>query len=231
MHTNNWRKCYAQIIFSGFVLFVLMLPKFVLSGVWQEDFNDGKADGWDIIVEKNLWEVKDGTFEGFDEVKGYSRVVAGDELWSDYTTECDVTLVGQGAINAAGILIRCDAAGMNAYRFWVRSDTGVFEAYKWMEGIWAPPTLLEKNIGVKPDKTYRLKVKADEFTFTCYVDGTEMGQFKDDSKFCRNGKIGLILVNARAQFDNIVVEGGDIVGQAVFSVGKLALTWGNLKVK
>ena len=231
MYMYNLRKPAAQIICSVFVLFVLVLPQIAFSGVWKEDFNDGKADGWDIIVAKKLWEVKDGAFEGVDQVKGYSRVAAGDENWSDYTIECDVTLVGQGAINCAGILVRLDAAGMNAYRFWVRSDTGVFEAYKWVEGNWAPPTLLEQNIGVKPDKTYRLKVKAEEFTFTSYVDGKEMGKFKDDSKFRRKGKIGLIVCNARGRFDNIVVEGDDVVGQPVQPAGKLATTWGKLKIR
>jgi len=200
-----------------------------LPGVWQEDFNDGRADAWDVIVADKLWQVKDGAFEGVDQVKGYSRVVAGDENWSNYTIECDVTLVGKGAINCAGILIRSDDSGMNGYRFWVRSDTGVFEAYKWVEGTWAPPTLLEENIGVKPDETYRLKAQAEEFTFTCHMDGKEMGKFTDDSRFRRKGKIGLIVCNATGRFDNVVVEGDDVVGQAVLSAAKLALTWGKLK--
>lgn len=75
MYTHNWRKSAAQIICSGFVLCLFMLPQIALTGVWKEDFNDGQADGWDIIVANKLWEVKDGAFEGVDQVKGYSRAI------------------------------------------------------------------------------------------------------------------------------------------------------------
>jgi len=206
-----------------------MLPKTALSGVWKEDFNDGNADDWEIIVDE--WEVKDGAFEALDQSKSYSRVIIGDETWTDYAVECDVTLVEPGALDCAGLLVRCDNEGKNAYRFWIRKDTNVFEVYKWENGNWANPNYLTVNFPIDYKETYRLRVEVEGYDFKCYIDGKEVGEFEDGSKFRESGKIGLIVCNANAAFDNIIIEGDQIVGQAVQAAGKLAITWGSLKAK
>jgi len=206
-------------------MFVGFGTQYTMAGTWESNFDTGQAEGWDVLV--GDWAVVGNTFEAFDETKAYARAITGQEDWSDYTVECDVTLI-EGAINAAGIILRCDNECMNGYRFWIRSDTGNFEVYRWTDGNWAAPNFLSQNIGVVNGQTYGLKVKMEGSEFTCHVDGQEMGTFVDADQYRTNGKVALVAVNTRVQFDNVMIT-GDTIAAVNPSANNIATAWGKVK--
>jgi len=74
------------------------------SGVFRDDFEDGDLKGWKQLFPEGglLWKVVDGELT-VTHRSNFSTVLGmGDPTWTDYTFECDATLVedfGQGDVD------------------------------------------------------------------------------------------------------------------------------------
>ena len=201
-----------------------------------EDFNDGKADGWEEI--QGTWSVEGGKYLQEDlewtttaTHETYHRSFFGDVGWEDYTIEAEVTIVEGGDLAPiAGIFFRVtDLGDMGDYYYWridQRPATGPML-------IKAPNTIIAQDPGAFPEapteigKVAIMKAVVKGSDIECWLDGELLFEATDaDFKF---GAIGVGTFNAAAEFDNITVEGPGVPATAVEFTGKLATTWANIK--
>ena len=204
---------------------VVILTPIASAGIWQENFDKRLPDGWNEV--KGEWKiVKDAYAETSGEP--YAKTMFGDENWTDYTLEVDVTLVENVDVNAAGVLIRADTDGDNGMRFWIRTDQHKCQFSRWKENQWdhiKTPLPVEPEVG----ETYRLKIVAEGQNYQCFVDDELLFEGDDNAKFRDSGRIGFITHTANVHFDNLSIDGADIPSFAVAPNGKLTTRWGQLK--
>ena len=206
---------------------IALLTSIASAGVWQENFDTGLPDGWNDV--KGEWKI---VKDAYAETSGaqYAKTMFGEEDWTDYTLEVDVTLVKNVGVNAAGVLIRADTDGDNGMRYWIRTDQHKCQFSRWRENQWdhiATPLPLEPKVG----ETYRLKIVAAGQNYQCFVDDELLFDDADDAKFRDSGRIGFITYEANVHFDNLIIDGEEIPAFAVEPNGKLATRWGRLKQK
>lgn len=214
---------YSHIV--SVIFMVAILTSIASAGVWQENFDNGLPDGWNDV--SGEWKI---VKDAYAETSGgqYAKTMFGDEDWTDYTIEVDLTLVKDVGVNAAGLLIRADAEGDNGMRFWIRTDQHKCQFSRWRENKWdhiATPLPFEPEVG----ETYRLKVVAEGHDYECLIDDELLFEGDDDAKFRDNGRIGFITYEANAHYDNLIIDGEEIPAFAVEPNGKLATRWGQLK--
>ena len=207
------------------IFMVAILTPIVSAGVWQENFDRGLPDDWNEV--KGEWKIEK---DAYAETSGaeYAKTMFGDEDWTDYTLEVDVTLVENVNVNAAGVLIRADTDGDNGMRFWIRTDQHKCQFSRWRENQWdhiVTPLPVDPEVG----ETYRLKVVAEGQNYQCFVNDELLFEGDDDAKFRDSGRIGFITNTANVHFDNLVIDGADIPSFAVAPNGKLTTRWGQLK--
>ncbi|MYH81082.1 DUF1080 domain-containing protein [Candidatus Poribacteria bacterium] len=207
------------------IFMVAILTPIASAGIWQENFDKGLPDGWNEV--KGEWKI---VKDAYAETSGgqYAKTMFGDEDWTDYTLEVDVTLVENVNVNAAGVLIRADTDGNNGMRFWIRTDQHKCQFSRWRENQFehiVTPLPVEPEVG----ETYRLKVIAEGQNYQCFVDDELLFEGDDDAKFRDSGRIGFITYEANVHFDNLVIDGADIPSFAVEPNGKLTTRWGQLK--
>ncbi|MFC1712408.1 family 16 glycoside hydrolase [Candidatus Poribacteria bacterium] len=204
-----------------------------IAGTAFEDDFSGNDDKWEVI--EGNWKVKGGTYT--EEAKTpYAIVLAGDENWTDYTVEVDVTLADNdagaaGSHDCIGILFRADNEGKNGYRFWIRTDaSGPGQFVKWIDKTWDQGGSLTP-LPIAPieiERVYHFKVVVEGNRIIGFIDDVEVVDYEDpDDSFQPKGKIGLITYIAKEPvFDNVIVYGE---GFPVEPGGKLTTTWGKLK--
>jgi hypothetical protein len=213
-------------IVVSIMLMVSILTPIALAGTWEENFNNGLPDGWEEI--SGEWKIEDDAYAETSGESVYAKTMFGDEDWTDYTVEVDVTLVKNVKANAAGLLIRADAKGDNGMRFWIRADQHKCQVSRWQENKFehiATALPAEPKIG----KTHRLKIVAEGQNYQFLVDDELMFEGEDDTKFRDSGRIGFIAIEALVQYDNLVIDGAEIPSAAVEPYAKLATRWGQLK--
>jgi len=199
-----------------------------VAGVWKYDFNDGKSDGWEVVVGK--WKVEEKAYAetGWTE---YAKTMAGEESWTDYTVECDLTLVesfaGGGSKDCAGLLVRADAKGENGFRFWIRTDMSP-QFSKWINNKYEH-IKQDIPVAIEIEETYHLKVIIAGNSYQGFINDKEVFDHKDKEEFRKNGMIGLITYKAHPHFDNITVSGENVKGLLVQPGGKLSACWGRIK--
>ena len=214
---------YATVISAIFT--ITILTSIASAGIWQENFDNGLPDGWHEV--SGEWKIQQ---DAYAETSGgaYAKTMFGEEDWTDYTLEVDVTLVKNVGINAAGVLIRADTDGDNAMRYWIRTDQHKCQFSRWRENQWdhiATPLPFEPEVG----ETYRLKIVAEGQNYQCFADDELLFDDADDAKFRDSGRIGFITHSANVHFDNLIIDGEEIPAFAVEPNGKLATRWGQLK--
>ena len=207
------------------IFLVVLLTSTASAGIWQENFDRGLPDGWNEV--KGEWKILK---DAYAETSGaeYAKTMFGDEDWTDYTLEVDITLVKHVNVNAAGVLIRADADGDNGMRYWIRTDQHKCQFSRWRENQFehiVTPLPVEPEVG----ETYRLKIVAEGQNYQCFVDDELLFEGDDDAKFRNSGRIGFITHTANVRFDNLVIDGADIPSFAVEPNGKLTTLWGQLK--
>ena len=210
---------------AAVIFIVAILTPIASAGIWQENFDKGLPDGWNEV--KGEWKIVKGAYA---ETSGaeYAKTMFGDEDWTDYTLEVDLTLVKNVNVNAAGVLIRADTDGDNGMRFWIRTDQHKCQFSRWRENQWdhiKTPLPVEPEVG----ETYRLKIVAEGQNYQCFVDDELLFDGEDDMKFRDSGRIGFITHTANVHFDNLSIDGEDIPAFAVEPNGKLTTRWGQLK--
>lgn len=207
------------------------------AGVWEDNFNDGIADGWNEVFGE--WSVDNGVYQRTDMVADYYKSVSDLTHLENFTLEADVTIVEKGADStsvAAGVLLRTDETASSGYRFWLRGDTNGFQYSVWKDSKFT-------NIIDNPDEVatfgqmYHLKVQLQDFTFSAWVnDSIMVDNYVDPDQLFASGLICLINYNCHVEYDNLKVTSDEIAGAAsavssTDNTDKLASEWGATKAR
>ena len=198
---------------------VAILTPIASAGIYgRKTLTEALPDGWNEV--KGEWKI---VKDAYAETSGaeYAKTMFGDEDWTDYTLEVDVTLVENVNVNAAGVLIRADTDGDNGMRFWIRTDQHKCQFSRWRENQFehiVTPLPVDPEVG----ETYRLKVVAEgPKIISVFVDDELLFEGDDDAKFRDSGRIGFITHTANVHYDNSwVIDGADIPAFAVEPNGK-----------
>ena len=208
------------------IMFFVIL--FATAGIWEENFDDRMPKGWETVVGK--WKVKKGALtETANEP--YSKIMFGDVAWKDYSVAVDITIgEGKHPCNCTGLLVRADKEGENGYRFWIRTDQHQAQVSRWVNNKFEH---LKSKIPpkAKSGETYRMKVIAQGKKFQFFLDDKLLweGEDKAEPKFQPSGRIGFICHETNPYFDNLVIEGDQIPAFPVKPLGKLSISWSEIK--
>ncbi|WP_195984204.1 family 16 glycoside hydrolase, partial [Clostridium sp. D33t1_170424_F3] len=166
-----------------------------------EDADDSNAK-WTKYGNTDRIRVENGQlhFDSNDNVKA----AAGDEAWSDYVVQADITLTPGD--NNAGIMYRSTnigngADGYNGYYFGIGNN---FWTVGYANGGWN--SLFSDQGNYSAGNTYTLKVIVWHDKHQFYVDDTLVREWEDTSRRYKNGKIGLRSWNRAFDGDNILVR-------------------------
>ncbi|WP_246029283.1 family 43 glycosylhydrolase [Paenibacillus humicus] len=173
-----------------------------------DDFNDGNDNGWTRY--EGDWSVVSGELSAA--AGGPAKTVIGSGLWSDYTVEADVKLVG--TTGDAGVLVRAANPSngkvlannpdyIQAYYAFIKPD-GVYLG-KMNYGY---QTLASAPAALAAGVWHRMKVSAEGNSIRVYVDDMNAPRlsYADNSALpFLHGKAGLRSMNNAARFDNFSV--------------------------
>jgi hypothetical protein len=212
-------------------IWLVLLPISVSAGIWWDDFEDGRADGWTEV--SGDWEVTDGTYQQTTMDAVYQKSILELEDLSDFTLEVDVTVLegGQASTSvAAGVLVRTDAEGASGYRIWIRPDQSGFQFSVWQDNAYIH-VIVDPATKAVVGEPGHLKVQIEGFTISAWVDDNIMvDEYTDADELFASGRVCLINYNAHAQYDNLIIEGPAVpTNLAVELVGKVAVAWGSIK--
>jgi len=153
--------------------------------------------------------------------------VIGDTTWTDCTITCKAMLL-KGSEDNMGFVWRTSANNL-FYVISVRLDQRIGYCGcingTWMNGG-SPINPQAFSTQIEKDYNFKLIVKGNTFQF--FVDGKDMGEWKDDQ--LKTGMIGIRVYKAIMSIDNFEANGPGIPSSPVESKDKLATTWAKIKV-
>jgi hypothetical protein len=191
------------------------------------------------------WEFKDSEYHQLLNAVNCMSVVS-DEHWNDdwdnYTFEVRASKIG----GAEGFLIMFRCMGQMQPRGVVlkdhpprmQEDKANLE-YWWNLGGWANARSQVESWGgkagvftnhtIETDKWYEIRIVNTPNSYTCILDGEEIGTVDDNTQNGR-GRIGLATWSTTARFDDVIVYGPNgPSGEAVEPMEKLATSWARVK--
>ncbi len=129
----------------------------------------------------------------------------GDDRWSDYSAEADVTFAGADEKNYAGIGVRYICSELNT-----NAESG-YILRVWSDGRWQlrrdGKKLLDGTIaGFDSNVTHTLKVTAEGRIITAFVDGEKIVEHTEAGEFTNSGRISLCSGYFNNVFDNLKAE-------------------------
>jgi len=215
---NRMKKTLAFIFFISF--FLLISPKKAEAIIlFQDNFNDGNADGWSIDYltpadgdtswNDSKWEVNDNGEYGITFTDTQMRTIssAGDNVWYDYIYVVELT--GKSGVDK-NIVFRYKDRD-NWYSFHLRDDGirfGTMKNGKYFDnnGKLLSTFSFENNI------TYLLKIVIRENLVSFFVNGQcVVEDLEMSDNFILKGKIGLYastgdsIYRTSVWFDNVIV--------------------------
>lgn len=200
------------------------------AGTWLDDFEDGRADGWEEI--SGTWEVEDGVYKQAEATAAYQKSIHENEDWTDYTLEVDITMLEKSAAStsvAAGVLLRSDDTGSSGYRIWIRSDSGGFQFSLWQDNGYTHVITQAAEVATLGE-TYTLKVGIDGNVLSAWVDDRSMFEdYAEETDLFPTGRVALINYNCSVQYDNISLSGENIFMAVSPTSQSIATAWGAIK--
>ncbi|MFC1712476.1 family 16 glycoside hydrolase [Candidatus Poribacteria bacterium] len=221
------------------IVYMLLITLPAWAGTFRDDFEDGNIDDWELFDHGPLsqWHSENGKLIGAHP-GGMWRgafLLWGGEQPRDYTIEFRARIVKPLWDNNYVIsgVVRYTVNGF-VYFGITSPDKEAFI------GVWdfqPDQKIDEKRVphSCEVAKWYRLRADITGKTVKLLIDGKLVMEYQHPS-VPENGRMGVALIGAEAQFDNVVIAGVDIpdVGPrefAVDSVGKLAAIWGQIRSK
>lgn len=207
-------------------VWVLCVSAGATAGTWTDNFNDGNADGWTVLADPaSTWTVQDGGYRG--EIGGGAEGIAyvGEDDWQVESIEVKVR-----SLNAdyAVIIWRFkDKDNFDAW--WLYAPGKTLEAWPKV-GVYEGAARTTVAVPFDAAKEATVKVVLKGNTFDAYFDGALVGSYDNDA--LSGGKVGLLVWNGNAVFDDVVITGPNIGNvTAVSPGGKLATTWASVKTR
>ena len=205
------------------------------AGTWRDDFEDDNIKEWEIYNlnrQFEKWWIDDGEAVGeILEDPFLSIWNTGELSWEHYSVSCMVKLVEDGfGAPYVGLTLHDREDEDSRYVFLLDYERNIVSIERWAPGN----GFVAQPFNVEIDTWYTLTATVmDEGALSFQIDDFKFDVV--DSSPLEGGKVGLIVGNARARFDNFEVtgenipNGGPAKSFAVEPTGKLSTTWGKLK--
>lgn len=171
------------------------------------DFQDGTADGWDVI--SGQWDVvSSGNLSELvsKAAEPTSLIVAGDAAWMDYTVQA-VVMLRENSEKGAGLVVR--AAGESTAQtdgYYCGFNTEEIYIYCIVNG--RERKLVSKNAAnIRLNVRNSLKVTVHGNSISVYLNDPTRAVIEciDDAAVLKSGKTGLFSSGCSAVFDDIAV--------------------------
>lgn len=195
------------LIFCFTLIFWFFIPNVCRAEnvLFQDDFNDGNADGWEVVSgSQENWRVENGKYivhvEGYDSNSGS---VAGDINWDDYIFEVEV--MGIEGIDKAIEFRYVDENNM--YRINLRSFViGAKDLV--LTKIENGQDEILKNINFYNllNKWYRFKIVVKNNNIKIYIDDELLIDYDDIGSALTHGKIGLLGWGGMREIDTVAYD-------------------------
>lgn len=214
-------------------VWIFLIAGSAQAGTWLDNFNDGNYSGWTIynhqkIVER--WTVINGELEGeIFQPSSMSIILTGRSTWHDYEVKCKLKFVKSNKqeidSSQAGISIHDREAEESRYLF-VVSPIGLF-VFKETSGLWGG--LRMPSLGVQTGVWYNISASINGGYLVFIVNDIKYDVTDGDP--IKAGKIGLVVSNAIARFDDVSIKGDNITSNylTVGEKDKLPVVWSKLK--
>jgi hypothetical protein len=205
---------------------LLLFSSFAIA--FEDNFDDGNADGWEINKnDAGKWSVKGGKLR-IEAKEQYSRILTGDKDWTDYTYEVTATRVSG---NYPCMLFRAKDFE-TSYDFEASYSSNTLAVFKGVGDLWNAAEITPGGKAARPPfpggDTHTYKVTVEGANIKCYLDGKLVMDFKDDNALM-SGRIGLASYsNSIIEYENVSVTGRGIP-EAIEPGGKLTIVWGALR--
>jgi hypothetical protein len=225
-------------IFTCFFLVVLNSPS-LWAGTFFDDFDDGDAEGWEFVNNKfdgndaNLklktdakWEVKNGKLCGTFAESAEAVAVVGDDSWSkDVTIEAKIS-----DVNGPWLALVWNWQNIDVFdSWWINVDAKTVEAWPKFGPANYPGVKATANVPFDPKKEHILKVVSKGSKFDVFFDGKEASSYTNDEHVKKGGKVGVLVWQTSACFDDIKITGPNAHSLAVHPLDKCSITWGRIK--
>lgn len=236
-----------SIILLPLFAFLFIFAASVNAGMFLDDFNDGKDDGW-AVFEGN-WELIDGEYRAPDEVNAvpYPLTFALDgEEYGEYTIEAKIRNDKfHSAMNQshAGFAFGMDGDG-SGYLLYFRFHPGIAFpdgtlVLRWtvenVRGGFDPNADIAEAAAFEPMDLgnwhlLKAEVSAANSTLKAWVDGEEVIDMELEKGIV--GKIGLWTADTGgASFDDVTITGDRIPASDVQPGDKFPIAWGGIKAQ
>ena len=206
------------------------------AGVWRDDFEDKRINEWKIYNEDRTiekWWINQGTAVGEIFRDGFMSLwLTGNENWNNYSLSCRAKLIKQKNNTEPYFgLTLYDAGEENArYLFFVYFNgmSAIVKSTPAGSASVPFPFVAEENIW------YDIRATVKENLLELRINGNVVGAAQDAEPL-KSGQAGLVISNARVQFDDVAISGEEIPnggpGKArpVDVKQKLISTWANIK--
>jgi len=170
--------------------------------LFQDDFNDGNANGWSTT--SGTWSVLSSEYSGTAN-SGLSYSVAGETAWTNYTLQAKVKVTNNSGGNKdAGLVFRYTDTD-NFYVLYLKNNDKTGRKMEIVKSVGGVKTSLAfANPSIVPDTFYTYKIIVNGSSIQAYQDGV-LQVSATDSSFS-NGKIGArVFANTNARYDDFIV--------------------------
>lgn len=199
------KKSLALILFI-FIFIFLLSPRVVLATVlFQDDFDDGNAEGWTVISGGEYWRPNDGMYGAIvDPPDTRADMVAGSSEWTDYVYEVDILGIKGASRN---LLFRYqDADHRYGFHITYGSKLILEKVYPLTHpaGVASAPITFLNNI------KYRMKVVLKGNIIEIYQNNNLILKYIDKENPITTGMIGLrvgtgAVYPTEVWYDNVLV--------------------------
>jgi len=190
---------------------------FANSIFFQDNFNDGNADGWVIIRNQcgSRWSVEEGRYRNsisgrFCVTEAVPENSLWDNAWGNYSFEVDIRPMTGGDWNLAFRFIDTN----NWYGLHFRYDEVILQ--KVLEGREPAPFPIYYSYPFRPGSIYHIKVIMEDDNIKVFMDDsdTPLIDYTDEETTIRHGKPALQasaggIPSSSVYFDNVMVKSLD----------------------
>ena len=216
---------------------VLMCGQIGLAGTWRDDFEDKITKEWKIYnLDRQVenWWVNKGEAVGRIFKRGFMSLWLTGELdWENYSVSCRAKLVKERNDPAyIGLSLYDRGDEHTRYLFFINFFFGTVSIIKATANIWSDRDFPFDSADI--DTWYRLRatVNGDQLEFQV---NDQVFLSEDLHRPLKPGQAGLVVGNAEAHFDDVVITGANIQNggpgrpHAVDTPEVLTTTWGRVK--
>jgi len=222
--------CFAWVAFSA--------P--LWAGTFFDNFDDGNANEWEFVnnkfdgndANKELktdakWEAKNGKLCGTFAESAEAVAVVGDNSWSE-----DVTIeVKISDVNGPWFAVVWNWQNIDVFdSWWINVAAKTVEAWPKFGPANYQGVKATANVPFDLKKEHTLKVVAKGSKFDVFFDGKEASSYTNNEFLEKGGKVGVLVWQTSACFDDIKITGPNAHSLAVAnSSEKCSTTWGRIK--